>query len=65
MLVVWYKLSTSMILVVSDPINSSQKLNKNLHKVGLCTNKWTMSFNPDQLKQAQQDKQDISPTSSI
>ena len=53
MLVVWYKLSTSMILVVSDPINSSQKLNKNLHKVGLCTNKWTMSFNPDQLKQGQ------------
>ena len=53
MLVVWYKLSTSMILVVSDPINSSQKLNKNLHKVGPCTNKWTMSFNPDQLKQAQ------------
>ena len=36
-----------MFSVVSDPINTSQKLSKYLHKVGLCANKWKMSFNAD------------------
>ena len=44
---------TSMFSVVSNPINTSQKLNKNLDKVGLWANKWEMSFNPDPSKQAQ------------
>ena len=39
--------------VVSDPINTSQELNKDLDKVGSWANKWKMSFNPDPLKQAQ------------
>ena len=44
---------TSMVLVVSDPINTSQKLNNDLDQVGLWANKWKMSFNPDPSKQAQ------------
>ena len=42
-----------MFSVVSNPINTSQKLNKNLDKVGLWANKWEMSFNPDPSKQVQ------------
>ena len=45
---------TSMFSVVSDPINTSQKLNKDPDKVGLWANKWKMSFNPDPSKQAQE-----------
>ena len=44
---------TSMFSVVSNPINTSKKLNKNLDKVGLWANKWQISFNPDPSKQAQ------------
>ena len=43
-----------MFLVVHDPINTSQKLNDNLHTVSLWTYKWKMSFNPDPSKQAQE-----------
>ena len=39
--------------VVSDPINTSQELNKDLDKVGSWANKWKMSFNLDPSKQAQ------------
>ena len=42
-----------MFSVVSDPINTSQKLNKDPDKVDLWANKWKMSFNPDPSKQAQ------------
>ena len=41
-----------MFSVVSNPINSLQKLNKDLDKVVLWANKWKMSFNPDLSKQA-------------
>ena len=44
---------SSMFSVVSNPINTSQKLKKDLDKVGLWANKWKMSFNPDPSKQAQ------------
>ena len=44
---------TSMFSVVSNPINTSQKLNKDLDKVGFWANKWKMSFNSDPSKQAQ------------
>ena len=43
-----------MLSVVSDPINTSQKLNKVHDKVGFWANKWKMSVNPDPLKQAQE-----------
>ena len=36
-----------MFLVVSGSINTSQKLNKGLDKVGLWDNKWNILFNPD------------------
>ena len=45
---------TSMLSVVSDPTTTSQKLNKDLDKVGLWANKWKMSLNLDPLKQAQE-----------
>ena len=45
---------TSIFSVVRDPINSSQKLNNDLHKVSLWAYKWKMSFNPDPSKQAQE-----------
>ena len=45
---------TSMFPVVSNPIKTSQKLNKNLYKVGLWTKNWKMSVNPNPLKQAQE-----------
>ena len=45
---------TSMFSVVRDPINTSQELNNDLHKVSLWAYKWKMSFNPDPSKQAQQ-----------
>ena len=45
---------TSMFSVVHDPINTSQKLNNDLHKVSLWANKWKMSFNSDRSKQAQE-----------
>ena len=45
---------TSMFSVVSDPINTSQELNNDLHKVSLWTYKWKMSFNPDPPKQSQE-----------
>ena len=38
---------TSTLSVVSHPINTSQKLNKDHDKVGTWANKWKMSFNPD------------------
>ena len=44
---------TSIFLVFSEPINS-QKLNKNLYKVGLWANKWKMFFNLDPSKQTQE-----------
>ena len=44
---------TSMFSVVRDAINTSQKLNNDLDKVGLWTNKWKVSFNPDLSKQTQ------------
>ena len=44
---------TSRFSVVYDTINISQKLNNDLKRVSLCANKWKMSFNPDQSKQAQ------------
>ena len=43
-----------MFLVVPDPINTSQKLNNDLHKVSLWSYKWKMYFNPDPPKQAQE-----------
>ena len=43
-----------MFLVVTDPINTSQKLNNDLDKVSLWANKWKMSFSPDLSKQAQE-----------
>ena len=43
-----------MFLVVHDPINTSQNLNNDLHKVSLWAYKWKMSFNPDPSKQAQE-----------
>ena len=42
-----------MFSVVSNPSNTSQKLSKDLDKVGLWVNKWKMSFNSDPSKQAQ------------
>ena len=45
---------TSMLSVVSDPTTTSQKLNKDLDKVGLWANKRKMSLNLDPLKQAQE-----------
>ena len=42
-----------MFSLVSDPIDNSQKLNKNLDKVCLWANKWKMSFNLDPSKQIQ------------
>ena len=45
---------TSIFAVFSDTINTSQKLNKDLDRVGLWANKWKISFNPDSLKQAQE-----------
>ena len=45
---------TSIFRDVSEPINSSQKLNKDLDKVDLWGNKWKMSFNLDPSKQAQE-----------
>ena len=45
---------TSILSVVSDPTTTSQKLNKDLDKVGLWANKWKMSLNLDPLKQAQE-----------
>ena len=61
----------SMFSVVSDPISTSQKPNKDHDKIGPWANKWKMSFNPDPSKQAEEviffteDNQSISPTSSI
>ena len=49
-----YADDTSIFSVVSDPVNTSQKLDKDLDKVGLWTNKGKMSFNPDSSKQAQE-----------
>ena len=43
-----------MFWVVRDPINTSQKLNNDLHKVSLWVYKLKMSFNPDPSKQAQE-----------
>ena len=42
-----------MFSVVSNAMNTSQKLNKDLDKVGLWANKWKISFNPDPSKQSQ------------
>ena len=49
-----YADDTSVFSVVSDPVNTSQKLDKDLDKVGLLTNKGKMSINPDSSKQAQE-----------
>ena len=43
-----------MFSVVRGPINTSQKLNNDLHQVSLWDNKWKMSVNPDPSKQAQE-----------
>ena len=43
----------SMFSVVRDPINTSQELNNDLHKVSLWAYKWKLSFNPDPSKQVQ------------
>ena len=43
-----------MFSVVNNPIITSQKLNKDLDKVGLWAIKWKMAFNPDTSKQAQE-----------
>ena len=43
-----------MFSVDSNPIKTSQKLNKDLDKVGLSASKWKMAFNPDPSKQAQE-----------
>ena len=43
-----------MFSVARDPINTSQNLNNDLHKVSLWAYKWKMSFNPDPSKQAQE-----------
>ena len=43
-----------MFSVGSDSINTSQKLNKDVDKVGLWANKWKMSFNLVPSKQAQE-----------
>ena len=43
-----------MFLVIRDPINTSQKLNNDLHRVSLWAYKWKMSSNPDPSKQAQE-----------
>ena len=43
-----------MFSVVSNTINTSQKLNKDLDKVSLLVNKWKMLINPDPSKQAQE-----------
>ena len=45
---------TSMFSVVRVPINTSQKLNSDLHKVSLWAYKWKISFNPDPSKQTQE-----------
>ena len=45
---------SSIFSVVSDRINTSQKLNKDLDKVVLWVNKWEMSSNTDPSKQAQE-----------
>ena len=42
-----------MFSVVSNAMNTSQKLNKDLDKIGLWANKWKISFNPDPSKQSQ------------
>ena len=61
---------TSIFSGVSDPISTSQKLYKNLHKIGLWANKWKMTFNPNPSKQAPEiiffteDNQTISITNS-
>ena len=52
--IILFDISFDMFSVVSGPINTSQKLNKDLDKVGLWVNKWKMSFNPDPSKQAQE-----------
>ena len=43
-----------MFSVGSDSINTTQKLNKYVDKVGLWANKWKISFNLDPSKQAQE-----------
>ena len=45
---------TSLFSVVFDPVNTSQKLNKDLDKVSLWGSKWKMSFDLDPSKQAQE-----------
>ena len=45
---------TSMFSVVRDLINTSQKLDNDLDKVSLWTNKWKLSFYPDPSKEAQE-----------
>ena len=42
-----------MVLVVYDPIKTSQKLNNDLDRVSLCDIKLKLSFNPDPSKQVQ------------
>ena len=43
-----------MFSVVRDPVNTSQELNNDLHKVSLWAYKWKISFNSDPSKQAQE-----------
>ena len=46
--------NVKLFAVVRDPINISQELNNDLHKVSLWAYKWKMSFNPYPSKQAQE-----------
>ena len=45
-----FEVDTSVFSVVSNPINTLQKLNKDHDKVGFWANKWKMFFNPDSSK---------------
>ena len=45
---------TLIFSVANDPINTSQKINEDLGKISLWSNKWKISFNLDRSKQVQQ-----------
>ena len=45
---------TLMFSVVNNPINTSQKMNEDLNKISLRSNKWKISFNLDRSKQVQE-----------
>ena len=45
---------TSLSSVVSDPLETANILNKDLHKIRGWVEQWKMAFNPDPTKQAQE-----------